>query len=119
MPEEYSLEISPAAKRDLKRLPVSIQKEIVFSHLPAIKNAPFSTSSPLVGALKRERSYHFGRKPEYRIVFYIRRGRNHCDDYWESGEYLQTSRKKKKKTIENGLCIFAVWRSWVETGTLL
>ena len=71
MPEEYSLEISPAAKRDLKRLPVSIQKEIVFSHLPAIKNAPFSTSSPLVGALKRERSYHFGRKPEYRIVFYI------------------------------------------------
>ena len=71
MPEEYTLEISPAAKRDLKRLPLSIQREIVFTHLPAIKNNPVSTSSPLVGAFKKERSYHFGRKPEYRIIFYI------------------------------------------------
>ncbi|MCP4404517.1 MAG: type II toxin-antitoxin system RelE/ParE family toxin [bacterium] len=71
MPDEYSLEISPAAKRDLKRLPVSTREEIVFTHLPAIKDDPISTSSPLVGALKKERSYHFGRKPEYRIVFYV------------------------------------------------
>jgi mRNA-degrading endonuclease RelE of RelBE toxin-antitoxin system len=25
----------------------------------------------LIGALKGERSYHFGRKPEYRIIYYI------------------------------------------------
>lgn len=32
---------------------------------------PFSKTKPLVGTLKGERSYHFGRKPEYRIIFYI------------------------------------------------
>lgn len=72
MPENaYTLELSPAAKRDLKKLPKAIQKEIVFTHLPTIQDDPFSSSSPLVGALQGERSYHFGRKPEYRIMFYI------------------------------------------------
>jgi mRNA-degrading endonuclease RelE of RelBE toxin-antitoxin system len=71
MPEPYVLELSPAAKKDLKRLPLSIQKDIVFKHLPEIARNPFSKSKPLVGALKGERSYHFGRKPEYRIIFYI------------------------------------------------
>ncbi len=70
MLKAYSLEFSPAAKRDLKRLPYSIQKEIVFEHLPAIVKDPFSKSEPLVGAHQGERSYHFGRKPEYRIIFY-------------------------------------------------
>ncbi len=67
----YSIELSPAAKRDLKKLPIAIQKEIVFTHLPTIQDDPFSLSSPLVGALQGERAYHFGRKPEYRIIFYI------------------------------------------------
>jgi len=71
MPKEYTLELSPAAKRDLKRLPIAVQKDIVFTHLPAIEGDPLSTSTPLVGAFKGEHAYHFGRKPEYRIVFYI------------------------------------------------
>ena len=71
MPRPYKLDLSPAARRDLKRLPLSIQKEIVFQHLPEISRDPFSKTKPLVGIFKRERSYHFGRKPEYRIIFYI------------------------------------------------
>jgi len=71
MPKTYHLELSPAAKRDLKRLPRSIQKEIVFKHLPEIVKDPFSKTEPLLGTLKGERSYHFGRKPEYRIIYYI------------------------------------------------
>jgi len=71
MPKTYHLELSLAAKRDLKRLPRSIQKEIVFKHLPEIVKDPFSKTEPLLGTLKGERSYHFGRKPEYRIIYYI------------------------------------------------
>jgi len=72
MPEEdYTIELAPAAKRDLKKLPSAIQREIVFTHLPAIQSDPYLKASPLVGALQGERSYHFGRKPEYRIIFYI------------------------------------------------
>jgi len=71
MPKTYHLELSPAAKRDLKRLPRFIQKEIVFKHLPEIVKDPFSKTEPLLGTLKGERSYHFGRKPEYRIIYYI------------------------------------------------
>jgi mRNA-degrading endonuclease RelE of RelBE toxin-antitoxin system len=26
---------------------------------------------PLAGVLKGERSFHFGRKPEYRLIYYI------------------------------------------------
>jgi len=32
---------------------------------------PFSKTEPLLGTLKGERSYHFSRKPEYRIIYYI------------------------------------------------
>lgn len=71
MPKAYKLELSPAAKRDLKRLPLMIQKEIVFKHLPKIKEDPYSKAKPLMGALKGERSYHFGKNPEYRIIFFI------------------------------------------------
>jgi len=67
----YELELSPAAGRDLKSLPIRIQKEIVMDHLPIIKENPYSTGRPLVGALHKERSYHFGRKPEYRIIYFI------------------------------------------------
>lgn len=67
----FILELSPAARRDLKRLPRSIQQEILFTHLPAIKSNPYEVGSPLRGILKGERSYHFGRKPEYRIIYFI------------------------------------------------
>jgi mRNA-degrading endonuclease RelE of RelBE toxin-antitoxin system len=67
----YELELSPAAVRDLKSLPINIRKEIVIKHLPIIRDNPFQAGRPLIGALHGERSYHFGRKPEYRIIYFI------------------------------------------------
>jgi addiction module RelE/StbE family toxin len=67
----YELELSPAAVRDLKSLPINIQKEIVILHLPVIRSNPFQAGRPLSGALHGERFYHFGRKPEYRIIYFI------------------------------------------------
>jgi mRNA-degrading endonuclease RelE of RelBE toxin-antitoxin system len=71
MPSTFSLELSPAAKRDLRKLPRAVQEEIAFEHLPEIQRDPHSRSEPLLGTLKGERSYHFGRKPEYRIIFFV------------------------------------------------
>ena len=71
MRKGFSLELSPAAKRDLKKLPRSVQEEIAFKHLPIIEGDPLGESEPLLGALQGERSYHFGRKPEYRIIFFV------------------------------------------------
>ena len=65
----FTLELSPAARRDLKRLPLQIQEEILFVHLPKIQEKPFEAGKPLRGVLKGERSYHLGRKPQYRIVY--------------------------------------------------
>lgn len=70
----YELELSPAAGRDLKSLPVRIQKAIVMDHLSVISESPYSAGKPLVGTLHKERSYHFGRKPEYRIIYFIEGG---------------------------------------------
>lgn len=67
----YELELSPASKRDLKKLNNKTQEEIVFKHLPAIKKDPYKTGQPLIGTSNNERSYHFGRKPEYRIIYFI------------------------------------------------
>ena len=67
----YALELSPAARRDLKRLPIEIQKEVIFKHLPAIQREPLKIGRPLAGVLKSERSYHFGRRPQYRIIYFI------------------------------------------------
>jgi mRNA-degrading endonuclease RelE of RelBE toxin-antitoxin system len=71
MAKEYSLLLTPAAKRDLKKLPNRIQNQVVFEHLPEIQHDPFGAGKPLFGALKGELSYHFGRKPEYRIIYFI------------------------------------------------
>ena len=68
---EYTLELSSVAKRDLKRLPNGIQREILFTHLPAIQSDPNGLGFPLRGTLEGERSYHFGRKPEYRIIYLV------------------------------------------------
>jgi mRNA-degrading endonuclease RelE of RelBE toxin-antitoxin system len=67
----YQLELSPAAQRDLKSLPQTIQREIVFNHLPVIREQPYHAGKPLAGALHKERSYHFGRRPEHRIIYFI------------------------------------------------
>ena len=96
MVKSYNLELSPSAKRDLKRLPYSIQKEIVFNHLPAIIKDPFTKSGPLLGTFKEARSYHFGRRPEYRIIFYIE---NHLITVTiigtREGIYKRAKRRKK------------------------
>ena len=71
MAGEYSLEVSPAARRDLKRLPLEVQKDIAFRYLPLIQSEPYKVGKPLTGVLKGERAYHFGRKPEHRIVYFV------------------------------------------------
>jgi mRNA-degrading endonuclease RelE of RelBE toxin-antitoxin system len=68
---KYNLALSPAAMRDLKKLPIHVQREVALMHLPHIAEAPFQAGKPLVGALSHERSYHFGRRPEYRIIYFI------------------------------------------------
>jgi mRNA-degrading endonuclease RelE of RelBE toxin-antitoxin system len=68
---EFELELSPAAIRDLKSLPLKIQKEVALTHLSIIREMPYQVGKPLSGALHKERSYHFGRKPEYRIIYFI------------------------------------------------
>ncbi|MFC1886239.1 type II toxin-antitoxin system RelE/ParE family toxin [Thermodesulfobacteriota bacterium] len=71
MAKKYSLLLAPAAKRDLKKMPLHIQDQMVFQHLPEIERDPLGVGKPLFGALKGELSYHFGRKPEYRIIYFI------------------------------------------------
>ena len=44
---------------------------IVFEHLPKIEHDPLGVGKPLFGVLKGELSYHFGRNPEYRIIYFI------------------------------------------------
>jgi len=52
--------------------PVKYQRpEILFTHLPAIQDNPYETGYHLHGTLRDERSYHFGRKPEYRIIYFV------------------------------------------------
>jgi len=68
---DYKLELSSAAERDLKSLPRNVQEEIVMTHLSAIQKDPFGEGRPLAGALNKERSYHFGRRPEYRIIYFL------------------------------------------------
>ena len=71
MAKKFSLTLSPAAKRDLKKLPHNVQDLIVFEHLPEIERDPSGIGKPLFGVLKGELSYHFGRNPEYRIIYFI------------------------------------------------
>jgi mRNA-degrading endonuclease RelE of RelBE toxin-antitoxin system len=42
---EFKLLISPAAHRDLKKLPVDVQTKVVYEHLPAIERDPFGCRS--------------------------------------------------------------------------
>ena len=42
MDASYHLELSPAAHRDLKRLPQETQHEIVMTHLPRIQAEPYA-----------------------------------------------------------------------------
>ena len=68
----FILEIAPAAKRDLKKLPVDVKNRIIFDFLPLIQSDPYKMGQPLAGVFKGERSFHLGRKPEYRIIYFIK-----------------------------------------------
>ena len=68
----FILEIAPAAKRDIKKLPPDFQKMIAFDYLPLIQVDPYKMGQPLAGVFKGERSFHFGRKPEYRVIYFIK-----------------------------------------------
>jgi len=48
MHRTYQLEILPAAKRDLKKIPSQVQNKIVFELLPKIQDKPYSNSEPLL-----------------------------------------------------------------------
>jgi mRNA-degrading endonuclease RelE of RelBE toxin-antitoxin system len=93
----YELVLSPAAKRDLKRLPIKIQNDIVEIHLPIIADNPVQRGKPLVGALRYDRCYHFGRKPEYRIVYHLE-GRLITVTLVGSREGLYQKALKRRKT---------------------
>jgi mRNA-degrading endonuclease RelE of RelBE toxin-antitoxin system len=67
----FTLEIAPAAKRDFKKLPPDVQKKVAFDYLPLIQIDPYKMGQPLAGVFKGERSFHFGRRPEYRIIYFI------------------------------------------------
>jgi len=60
---DFELELSPAARRDLKKLTPKIREEVLFIHLPKIQKEPFKVGRYLHGGLKGERSYHFGHRP--------------------------------------------------------
>jgi len=69
---DFTLELLPAARRDLKNLPRSIQAEIASTHLPKIEANPFDAGSPLHGNLKGNLSYHFKTKnTQYRIIYFV------------------------------------------------
>jgi addiction module RelE/StbE family toxin len=67
----YQIVAAPAAQRDLKRLPAQVRRAVVDIHLPQIAATPRSVGEPLHGDLKGFWSYHFGHRPEYRILYTI------------------------------------------------
>ena len=67
----FVLELFPAARRDFKKLPRHVQEKLLFVHLPTIQSDPYKWGRPLAGAFKGERSYHFGGRPEYRVIYFI------------------------------------------------
>ena len=68
---KYDVKLSTAAFRDIEQLPTRVQDAIETRHIPKIAAEPYAVSFPLRGNLRGLRSYHFGRRPEYRMVYYI------------------------------------------------
>ena len=67
----YQVKLTNSARRDLKSLPKSIQREIVTTHLSNLAESPHTAGQPLHGEFSGYRSYHLGRQPEYRMVYGI------------------------------------------------
>ena len=53
---QYSLELSPAAHRDLKSLSQNTQRDIATIYLHLIKGNPYEAGTLLVGGLNKEPS---------------------------------------------------------------
>lgn len=67
----YEIRASRAVQRDLKRLPLALQREIQNIHLPKLKEDPFQGYA-LRGDLRGLRSYHLThRGTAYRIVYEV------------------------------------------------
>ena len=67
----YQVKLTNSARRDLKSLPKSVQREIVTTHLLELANSPYTEGQPLHGEFSGYSSYHFGRRPEYRIIYTV------------------------------------------------
>ncbi|MBI3950913.1 MAG: type II toxin-antitoxin system RelE/ParE family toxin [Acidobacteria bacterium] len=67
----YRVELAPAAERDIKKLPPPVRREVINVHLPRIANDPRWRGSPLHGEFVDYWSYHFGHRPEYRIIYSV------------------------------------------------
>ncbi len=71
MQMDFKLEFTSAARRDFKKLPPNVRNAIERTHYPKIIADPFRQGESLRGDLAGVYSYHFGRKPEYRILYFI------------------------------------------------
>ena len=71
----YQITLSPAAQRDLKKLPPQIRRAVFNQHLSQIAVAPQAAGEPLHGNLKGLLSYHFGHRPQYRILYSVEKSR--------------------------------------------
>ena len=67
----YQITLSPATQRDLKKLPAQVRQAAFDQHLPKIAAVPKAVGEPLHGKLKGLLSYHFGHRPQYRILYSI------------------------------------------------
>lgn len=67
----FEIELSTAARRDFRRLPRQVQDNLLNTHFPIIQASPHEVGGPLSGRLKGQRSYHFGHRPQYRIIYKI------------------------------------------------
>jgi len=70
----YQIALSPAAQRDLKKLPPQVRQAAFDQHLSKIAAVPQTAGEPLHGKLKGLLSYHFGHRPQYRILYSIEKG---------------------------------------------
>ena len=72
--ERYLVQFTEAAERDLmrsrRRFPQTFD-EIGAVHVSRLEADPWSTTEPLRGDLADYRSYHFGRRPEWRMIVRI------------------------------------------------
>ena len=67
----YQMVITQVAERDLRKLPRKVRCEFFDIHLLRIADAPREVGTPLRGEFRGYWSYHFGRRPEYQVIYSI------------------------------------------------